>query len=58
VAAFIASILDGNNLRDSGDFANAAAALSTEAAGAVEAVKNKNQIEAYRVKNRGIIITR
>lgn len=52
VAAFIASVLDGNSLRDCGVFANAAAAISTEAAGAVEGVKNKSQIEAYRSGNR------
>lgn len=51
-AAFIASALDGKSLRDCGSFATAAAALSTEEAGAVEAVKNKKQIEAYQKENR------
>ncbi|WP_419821030.1 carbohydrate kinase family protein [Anoxybacterium hadale] len=53
-AAFIASALDGKSLRDCGSFAAAAAAISTEAAGAVEAVKNKQQIEAYQAENREI----
>ena len=52
VAGFISAILDGNKLLGSGDFANAVAAVSTEAAGATEAIENKSQILAYRTEKR------
>lgn len=54
-AGFITAVLDGLNLEDSGAFANAAAAVSTEAVGAVGGVKNKRQIEAYRSEKKGMI---
>jgi sugar/nucleoside kinase (ribokinase family) len=54
-AGFITAVLDGMKLEDCGIFANAAAAASTEAVGAVGGVKNKRQIEAYRSEKRGMI---
>lgn len=45
-AGFITAVLDGRQLEACGIFANAVAAVSTEAVGAVEGVKNKEQIEA------------
>ena len=54
-AGFITAVLDGLKLEDCGAFANAVAAASTEAVGAVGGVKNKRQIEAYRSGKRGMI---
>ena len=51
-AGFITAVLDGMELKDCGVFANAVAAVSTESVGAAGAVKNKNQIEAYLLKNK------
>lgn len=49
-AGFITAVLDGMELKACGSFANAVAAASTEAVGAVDGVKNKKQIEAYLSK--------
>lgn len=46
-AGFISAVLDGMELKDCGRFANAVAAVSTEAVGAVGGVKNKEQVESY-----------
>lgn len=52
-AGFITAVLDGMELEDCGLFANAVAAASTEAVGAVGGVKDRLQIEAYLRKKIG-----
>lgn len=51
-AGFISAVLDGMELKACGTFANAVAGLSTESVGAVEGVKNKEQVEAYQKEKR------
>lgn len=47
LAAFAAAVLEGKSSAESAAFANTAAALSTEFAGAVSGLKNKKQVEEY-----------
>lgn len=51
-AGFITAVLDGMELEECGIFASAAAAVSTEAVGATEAVTDKNQVMEFLLKNK------
>lgn len=52
-AGFITAVLDGMGPEDCCAFANAVAAVSTEAVGATEAVRSKQQVEKFlRTQNK------